>query len=71
MPVETEVLVEVQNTIERPIYEEIVEERHVNIDKEVVEYYDVIREKVIEQPKYVDMHVKTKKRVQKPVEHYH
>jgi len=63
VPIHTEVLVEVQNTIERPIYEEIIEERHVNVDKEVVEYYDVVREKIIEQPKYVDIHVNTKKRV--------
>lgn len=70
VPVETEVLVEIENKIEVPVYEEIVEEVPVVVDKEVVEYYDVIKEKRVEVEKVVDVELSKKTIYQRPVERY-
>lgn len=67
---ETEVLVDVENKIERPIYEEVIEERHVTVNREVIEYYDVIKEKIIEVEREEDVEVAIKTRIQKPVENF-
>lgn len=48
VPIESEVTVEIENIIEVPIYEDVIEEVPVVIDTEVIEYYDVIVENIIE-----------------------
>lgn len=66
--VEKEVVVEIENVIERPVYEEVVEEVPVVIDTEVIEYYDVIKTNVIEVEKENVIEVVRKIRMQRPVE---
>lgn len=70
VPVETEVMVEVENKIEVPVYQEIVEERPVMVDREVIEYYDVIRENIIHVERVEDVDLTVKTRVQRPVTRY-
>lgn len=68
--VETEVHVEVENRIERPVYEVIEEIKNVVVDREVIEYYDVIKENIIVVEREEDVEVAIKTREQKPVENY-
>jgi len=68
--VETEVHVEVENKIERPIYEVVEEIRNVIVDREVIEYYDVIKENIIVVEREEDFEVVVKTREQKPIENY-
>ncbi len=66
--VETDVFVEVINKIERPVYEEVIEERPYLVNREVIEYYDVIRENIIEVEREEDVEVVVKTRNQIPRE---